>query len=205
MAKNPTLDEIIEQLDPSVINEKVQQPHAEARASHESKKIKVRDYKEFLDEVTKYVQHHHKKVYGADMDKERAYHLAHRILSSIRKEEGGFGSVGQAYNDSLNGKLQDVFNLIHKGMEGEQIEAYNLHVFSQVDPLDFDLAAGMAQQYMDKYASLLPPGVAKKLKKKKPQELANQWQELAKAHVNVVYGHRGVVKQYDTPSEKKAA
>lgn len=194
MAK-PTLDEILEKLDPDLINEKIEQPHADARASHGSKKTKVKAWEEFRKEVIDYVKHHHKQIYKADIDDARAYQIANRVLSQSR-QEGGAGGIASAYNDSRKGKLQDTFNLVHKGMESEHIDAYNTHVFGEVDPLDFDLATSLADQYMKKYGSILPPKVAKELKRKKPEELANVWSDLAKEHTRVVYGHRGLVKKY---------
>lgn len=194
MAK-PTLDEILEELDPDLINEKIEQPHADARASHGSKKTKVKAWEEFRKEVIDYVKHHHKQIYKADIDDARAYQIANRILSKSR-EEGGTGGIASAYNNSRRGRLQDTFNLVHRGMEGEDIEAYNTHVFGKVDPLDFDLATGLADQYIQKYGSMLPPKVAKDLKNKKPEELANVWSELARQHRDVVYAHRATIRKY---------
>lgn len=194
MAK-PTLDEILEKLDPDLINEKIEQPHADARASHGSKKTRVKAWEEFRKEVIDYVKHHHKQIYQADIDDARAYQIANRILSQSR-EEGGTGGIASAYSSSRKGRLQDTFNLVHKGMEREHIDAYNTHVFGEVDPLDFKLAESLADQYMKKYGSILPPKVAKELKKKEPGELANQWQQLARAHTEVVYAHRDAVKKY---------
>ena len=198
MAK-PTLDEILEKLDPDLINEKIEQPHADARASYASKKTKVKAWEEFRKEVIDYVKHHHKQIYKADIDDARAYQIADRILSKSR-EEGGTGGIASAYSSSMKGKLQETFNLVHKGMEGEHIDAYNTDVFGEADPLDFDLSESLAKQYIDKYSSMLPPKVAKELKKKKPGELANVWPTLARQHTQVVYGHRDIVKKYQ-PAE----
>lgn len=194
MAK-PTLDEILEKLDPDLINKMIEQPHADARASHGSKKTKVEAWEEFRKEIIDYVKHHHKQIYKADIDDARAYQIANRILSQSR-EEGGTGGIASAYSSSRKGRLQDTFNLVHKGMEAEHIETYNNHVLGEVDPLDFDLATSLADQYMKKYGSILPPKVAKDLKKRKPEELANVWSQLAKEHARVVYAHRDTVKKY---------
>jgi hypothetical protein len=193
------LDRLIEELDPDKINEKVGKPHAKARAKYKSEKIEVFGWEDFRKEIIKYVKHHHKAVYKADIPDDQAYKIALEILEK-KKEEGGFGGIQSAYKIAKDGKLQDVINSISAGMEAEASNNWRLYVLHQIDPMDFDAHTNLMKKYIDKYRAILPP----KIKTKKPEELAKDYDKLLLAHADIVYQQRGVLKKYE-PTKKKAA
>lgn len=195
MARKPKeevdLDAILDDIDPKEINKKVELPHREARNKFISG-IKVKDYNEFMDRVTEYVQHHHKEVYGSEMPKELAFSQARQILEQAYEKQGGFK---HAVDEAKRGNLREILDRLSDGIEQEHRQAYVSHALSRIDPQDFNTHVKLMDQYKKKYDSLLPED----FKAKSSEELARDYKALIVNHSQLVHSLKSNLKKYKAP------
>lgn len=182
------LDAILDEIDPKKVNEKVELKHREARNKFQTG-IQVKSYNEFMDQITKYMQHHHKEVYGSEMPKELAFSQARQFLDAMYKKQGGF--VG-AFNEAKHGNLNKVLDSLADAIEHEHRLAYVNHVMSRIDPQDFNTHVKLMDQYKTKYKSLL----SEDFQAKSSEELARDYDGLIKEHAELVHGKKSQLKKY---------
>ncbi|MCX8147350.1 MAG: hypothetical protein N3D84_02695 [Candidatus Woesearchaeota archaeon] len=195
-----SLEKMAEDLDPEKIDKEINPKHKKARQKYKLEKTEVKDYEEFKKEIIKYVQHHHKEIYGTKMPDHIAFDTARRHLEKRYEESGGF--IG-AYTEARRGKLDEVIDALSKHIAAEERNAHVSHVMSKIDPLDYDTHVKLAKQYLDKFGNLLP----KDIKKKTPEQLAHAWPDLIKSHQAIVSTAESYLKKYEPEKkeEKKAA
>ena len=201
MKENPTIDDIIEALDPDKIEKEVVEPHAKARATYGKNEdygtqTSVKNRKEFKKAVISYMQHHHKEIYGTDLNETEAWNQGKGLLDAFEDVKGGHNAFYlQAKSDQ---KLQDVFNSLHNAMEQRHRGEYKTMIKDWVDPMDFEETAELARQFMEKYEKILPKGTKDKMDLRDPKELANQWEALIDTHLDTVYKKvKPTMKKYD--------
>ncbi|MBW2972641.1 hypothetical protein KY359_06395 [Candidatus Woesearchaeota archaeon] len=190
------LDKIVGDLDPGKINKKVELGHRKARNKYALKDVQIEDYNAFLKEATKYLQHHHKQVFGSDLPEHVASGKVREALDQIYKKQGGI--VG-AYKEAKKGNMAKVIDSLADAMESEERSHYVQHVMNQIDPQDFDGHVQLAKQYKGKFGNLLP----KDLKTKSPEQLAHNYAALIDHHISVVESVKSQLKKYE-PAKKAA-
>ena len=190
------LDKIMDELDPNKVNEKVELKHREARRKYELKKSKVDEYDEFMDEVTKYVQHHHKEIFDSELPEHIASGRARRLIEAIYEKKGGLAG---ARDEARKGNMAKVLDGLASALESDERAHYVQHVMNQVDPQDFDGHVQLVKQYTSKYGEMLP----KDFKAKTPEELANQYEGLIKHHIDVVEQAKTILEKYEPAKKEK--
>jgi hypothetical protein len=190
--KPEDLDQIVADLDPEKVNEKVV-GHDKARETYVLDKFKVKNYQEFREQLIKYMKHHykHKETYNTTLDDDRAFAKAHDILDQALKKEGGF--VG-AYKKAKKGEMKDLLDLLAASEKEDHKENYITSVMKRISPDDtdegvFDQRVGIVKKVMDVYGKLLPKGI----KKRKPEALAHQYEGFIKMYQNAVNQAKEVV------------
>lgn len=201
--KKPDLSKLTEELDPDKINEKVEKPHITAHHKYLpklEKKISVDNYADFKEQITKYMQHHHKQIYKTDMPDEIAFTRARQILRTAFEKQGGFAG---AYKLARQGRLGDIIKTLATAEEADHRNSYIENIFGQVDPLDWDSHVGLVKQYKLKYGQFLH----KRIRKKSDEQLAHDWRPLIEHHKSVVEGAKTYMEKYEPKKkeEKEAA
>jgi len=171
--KKIDLETLAQQLHPDTIIEKVDMIHDKSRESYKLEKLRTTDYDEFRGELIKFIKHQHKNIYGNEMDDARAFHVAYKILQDDHR---GGGFVGN-FKLARDGKMREVLDKILEAQKDEHREAYSTNVFGQIDPTDLDAHTKIAENFIDKYKSLMGKGETYTA-----QQLAKDWQLWGKKH-----------------------
>jgi len=199
--KKPNIDKLTEDLDPDKINKEVEIPHITAHHKWLPKleeKVSVDDYADFREQIIKYMQHHHKEIYKADMPDEQAFAKAHAILERFDDERGNKGFVG-AYKSARQGRLGDVIKTLATFEELEHRKNYIENIFNQIDPLDWDSHVDFVKQYKSKYGQFLH----KRIRQRSDEELAKDWRPLIEHHaMSVVPRAKAQLQKYE-PKKKE--
>lgn len=200
--KKPKYDltQIIDELAPEKVNEKVEVAHRRARNKYGLKDVKIEGYDKFMNEVTSYLKHHHKEVFKSNLPDHVASARARMMIDNMYEKKGG---IKGAMEDASQGRMGSVLDNLAGAMEQEERSHYVQHVMNKIDPQDFDGHVEMVKDYMGKYGNQLPS----KFKKKSAEELAHNYGQLIDAHTNIVETAKNVMKKYEPakPAKKKAA
>ncbi|MBI2147843.1 hypothetical protein HYU19_05230 [Candidatus Woesearchaeota archaeon] len=173
------VDDIIENLQPSKIKKNVLKPHRKARRGYSVKDDSVSDYAGFTKQIRDYVKHHHKEVFKAGLDDDRALGIAVEAIDRAYREEGGMTGAFKAAKD---GDLQEVLDNIAGYFMSQSQTHYTNAQIHRIDPTNFEDHVKVAEALQGKYGHLMP----KSHQNKKAAELAPDYSELIKHHVKKV-------------------
>jgi len=197
------LKDIIKGLDPDVIYDEVIAKHDAARESYDAenkgKVVKAKNIDDMWEKAIKYIKHHHKETYNAEIDDHRAYAMAFEILSKSR-EQGGFfeGGLEEAISKSKK-NMRPIFDALGKIFASQDEDAYRLFIYKPIDPQDFGTLTDIAQQYITRHKIDLPEGT----KTKSPEELAPMYKSLIQLHADDVYKKKAILGKHE-PNKKAA-
>jgi len=175
----PDLEEILQKLSPHTMAEKVTTPHRTAKLKFKLENSEIKDYGEFRDTVAKYVQHHFKEIYGAELPDEYALGQARDILSI---EQLGFGSIKAAFRAATEGRMDEVIAALAGYFENQGQRNYINNVVDVYD--DLDKQAELVGKVQERIKGILP-GV----ELDKPEYFAQQYSQIISNFANKLYEH----------------
>lgn len=155
---SPDLDAIIEQLVEEFVAEKVDLEHDASRETFRLNTLRVTTFPEFLEAITRFYLHHfaHTVTRGR-LPVEFATGLAQEVAHKCFP-----GGIEEAFLNAATGGqggLKGVIDRMAERLKNDHREKWQSHVLStQFDPLKWEDAESLAQQFLARHGNRLPPG-----------------------------------------------
>jgi len=153
------VNHILDLLDQMQINRRVLQKHDVARETFLLSTIVVRDFEEFKDILTGYVQHHYSTVGEGLLSNERAFGEGKRILLnsySRDRHQDGYVAALQDAIDGSNGGMRSILNEVAEAVKRRALDEYVDHVYHQhIDPQSRGTRVVLSRAFYDRFGNIL--------------------------------------------------
>ncbi|MBI5392529.1 hypothetical protein HZA96_01545 [Candidatus Woesearchaeota archaeon] len=180
------LEQIVTALNPEHIIETVTKKHRQAKVEYHIQHAKP-NYNEFLDEITKYMQHHWRATNNATLNESDARGHAIRYLESAFQKHGGF--KGASSLATTKGEMDKVIDALSSQIESEARNNYVSGVMYSVDPTDNETKTEIIKEVFERYKAM----VGENTTFKDPVYFAEKYDEIVQQYMQIV---QHIVDQY---------
>jgi hypothetical protein len=174
---NHSLDFLLEQLDPDVIQSTILGPFDDARGNYRREKNRVASSEEFPETITEFYifLHRHTNQMIGMIDPSRMSMEAVSLLPKVYKSNDGYK---QALSDAITGNdggLRNIYNRITDYLKEETKQKYIFKIFlDTMDPLDYQSKVDLVKQLIARYKEHLPAEILSS----PPERFVEHYEEL---------------------------
>jgi hypothetical protein len=189
-----TLANILDLLDDAVIAEIVDIPNDEARQCYPMERITVDSYQQYHEEITIYYIHHMQAVIGPPgLPPDMASGHARNLIERAFHRQGGYESAYRFARSGRNGGLGASLDAISQHFKEDQRERYIDHIFHTfIDHYNYEDHVELMRQYVERFGGFMPPEEVRRT----PEDLARNYEELIKTHVQVINNIRSSMRRF---------
>jgi hypothetical protein len=190
-----SIDNLMAELDESVIAKRIATTHDEARIKYTLDKNTVDDFDEFVWYLADYYNYHFTECIsnGGRFLQSDAYEKAKKILVKEYREHGGnIVSVFNNAHDGTNGGLRTIFDQIADALKSESIENYIQSAFDRyVKPNSWHQKVDIIRQFIDRCGIYL----ARSISSEEPERYAQNYQELIYSYLTALKKTSGIFRR----------